>query len=235
MPPTTPRCRPGRRRARRRGCRPTASMALSVAASYLRVTVKSAVVPSLFSCAGRRRHAVDRPELLHVRVEERRVDRLAVGAGEIDVGRFGGTRRVRLLHLVLDDHRLLGLRAWSRPPGRTWPCSRTCPSASATMTQRRRARRRAPGGSARRGRGRRSGRSRARVARTSTARTRRGRMREQTAGNSVRPAIRVTVTAIARAGPICLRKPSVDRTSARKAMMTAPAARRWPRRPGRPR
>lgn len=30
--------------------RPTASMALSVDASYLRVTVKSIVVPSLFNC-----------------------------------------------------------------------------------------------------------------------------------------------------------------------------------------
>lgn len=51
-----------------------------------------------------------------------------------------------------------------------------------------------------------------------------GPISDTTAGISVRPAIRVTVTEMASAGPICLRKPSVDSTSARNAMMTAPAA-----------
>ena len=44
------------------------------------------------------------------------------------------------------------------------------------------------------------------------------------AGISVRPATRVVATAMARAGPSDLNRPSVDRVSARNAMMTAPAA-----------
>ena len=47
---------------------------------------------------------------------------------------------------------------------------------------------------------------------------------DTTAGTSVRPATSVTATAIASAGPSDRRMLTVDRTSARNAAMTTPAA-----------
>jgi hypothetical protein len=47
---------------------------------------------------------------------------------------------------------------------------------------------------------------------------------ETIAGIRVRPASSVTATAIASDGPIDLNRPRLERVSARKAMITAPAA-----------